>query len=206
MKIKIAVIMIYIGLILITSVSTISGKHISKNYFINERLDQYQDKENGYKEIKSREWQEFIPTISKHYRIEVKIRVAEGEVSPIRLYIEKPLGTVLISKELPASTIPKTADWASFDIEDINLNSGEIYYIVLTTSPSAYYFWYGSSNNPYPNGDSSRGSSWDWCFKTFVEKSKSKILNNILCNSLIDLNKRLLFFENYYSFNNLFIT
>ena len=197
MRYKKIIFFISIIFILILTTSSISSTSIIKNYTVGEGVDQNQERETGYKEIRSREWQEFVPSAKKHLRIEVKIRAVQGETNPIRLNIEKPLGTVLSSKELPASAIPNTAEWVSFDISDIKLNPGEKYNIVLSTSPAAYYFWYGSSNNPYPNGDSSIGPGWDWCFRTYVQNSKSKTMDNTDFTGSINWFLRLIFKENF---------
>lgn len=152
---------------------------ISIKYFFSETIDQSQERDDGPVSIKNMEWQEFVPVVKKLLRVEVKIKVGDGETTPIRLYIEQPLGTILSSKELPASEIPTTSDWVSFDVQDITLNPGEIYYIKLSTSFNANYFWCDASNNPYANGVSSKGENWDWCFRTYADKSKSTFIDNI---------------------------
>jgi len=173
---------------------------ISIKHFLSEVMDQRQERDDGSMPIQYMEWQEFTPVAKKILRVEVKIKSTVGETTLIRLSIEQPLGTVLSSKELPSSEIPNTPDWVSFDIPDIKLNPGKIYYIVLSTSPNSYYSWCGASNNPYTNGVSSRGSDWDWCFRTYVDKSISKFLTPISEKSphfsLRD-EPRILFFETY---------
>ena len=135
--------------------------------------------------------------MKKLLRVEVKIKVGDGETTPIRLYIEQPLGTILSSTELPASEIPTTPDWVSFDVQDITLNSGQIYYIKLSTSPNANYYWCGASNNPYTNGVSSKGANWDWCFRTYADKSKSMFIDNINPESKMKTFLTFLLMQNY---------
>jgi hypothetical protein len=152
---------------------------ISIKNFLSETIDQNQERDVGPVAIRNIEWQEFVPAVKKLLRVEVKIQLGYGEATPLRLSIEQPLGTVLSSKELPASEIPTAPDWVSFDVQDITLTTGQIYYIKLSTSFNALYYWCGASNNPYPNGVSSKGSDWDWCFRTYVDKSKSLFIDNI---------------------------
>jgi len=152
---------------------------ISIKQFLSEKIDQSQERDDGSESIRNTEWQEFVPVAKKLLHVEVKIKVGEGETTPIRLSIEQPLGTTLTAKEIPASEIPTTPDWISFDVQDITLNPGQIYYIRLSTSFNALYYWSGASNNPYPNGTSSKGSNWDWCFRTYADKSKSTFIDNI---------------------------
>jgi hypothetical protein len=97
---------------------------------------------------------------------------------------------------LPASEIPITSDWVSFDVQDITLNPGQIYYIKLSTSFNALYYWCGASNNPYPNGVSSNGADWDWCFRTYADKSKSTFIDNIHPESRMKTFPILLFMQN----------
>jgi len=152
---------------------------ISIKNFFSEQIDQSQETDNGPVSIRNIEWQEFVPVVKKLLRVEVKIKVGSGETTPIRLSIEQPLGTILSATELPASEIPTTPDWVSFDVQDITLNSGQIYYIKLSTSSNALYYWCGASNNPYTNGVSSKGANWDWCFRTYADKSKTTFIDNI---------------------------
>jgi hypothetical protein len=152
---------------------------ISIKNFFSEKIDQSQERDEGAVSIRNMEWQEFVPVVKKLLRVEVKIKIGDGETTSIRLSIEQPLGTILSSTELPASEIPTTPDWVSFDMQDITLKPGEIYYIKLSTSSNALYYWCGASNNPYPNGVSSKGANWDWCFRTYADKSKSMFIDNI---------------------------
>ena len=152
---------------------------ISIKNVLAEKIDQSQENDDSFRVIKSTEWQQFSPVVKKLTRIEVKIKASAGEISPLKLSIEQPLGTILGSIELSSSSIPVTADWVSFNIQDITLTLGEKYYMVLSTSSNSNYYWYGSASNPYVNGGSSGGSGWDWCFRTYVDKHKSVFINNI---------------------------
>lgn len=175
-SIMVFICVIFSSLMIILSPQSTS---ISIKNFLSEKIDQSQERDDGLVSIRNIEWQEFVPVAKKLLRVEVKIQVGDGETTPIRLYIEQPLGTILSSKELPASEIPTTRDWVSFDVQDITLNSGQIYYIKLSISPNANYYWCGASNNPYVNGVSSKGADWDWCFRTYADKSKTTFIDNI---------------------------
>jgi hypothetical protein len=149
-----------------------------KNLLV-EKIDQSQEKDDSFRLITSTEWQQFSPVVKKLTRVEVKIKASTGETTPIKMSIEQPLGTILGYVEVSSSSIPTTADWVSFNLQDITLTLGVKYYIVLSTSSNSHYYWYGSGTNPYINGTSSAGSGWDWCFRTYVDKHKSIFINNI---------------------------
>ena len=165
-----------------------------------EKIDQIQDKSDGSKLINSKAWQQFVPTVKTLVRVEVKIRAIAGETSPITLSIEQPVGTILASRELSSSSIPTTADWVSFDISDVKLTTGVKYYIVLSTSSTSHYYWSGSGLNPYVNGISSIGASWDFCFKTYVNTKKSTFIE------YLDLESRMMPFSIFFFIVNSFKT
>ena len=132
-----------------------------------EVLDQHSDWSDDCIYISGDEWQEFVPTMITHTRIEVKIVQWFSGSPDLILTVEKPLGTVLTSKDMPASLIPSgTCDWVSFDIPDINLVPGVNYFIKLTAPLGSEYGWGFSANGLYPNGTSSIWPA-DWCFRTF---------------------------------------
>jgi len=115
------------------------------------------------------EWQEFAPSKERLARVEVKIAQWYGGSPNLKLSIEKPLGTVLTFKELPASEIPSESyGFVSFDVPDVYLVSGEKYYITLTAPLGSEYSWACSeTDDRYPQGNSSGGTGHDWCFRTF---------------------------------------
>ena len=166
MKNKIVGILI-VTLLIATATFPMVGSVNEFNASMNgEVLDQHQDWSDECIYFSS-EWQEFIPTMQKHIRVEVKIVQWFGGSSNLKLTIEKPLGTVLTSKELPASSIPPgICDWVSFDIPDIALTPGTNYYIVLTAPPGSEYGWGIAFNGPYLPGKSSVWPA-DWCFRTY---------------------------------------
>ena len=130
-------------------------------------MDQSQDWSDDCLYISGFEWQEFIPTMKKHVRIEVKIAQWYTDSPNIKLTVEKPLGTILAFKEVPASVIPSgVCDWVSFDIPDIILTPGVNYFIRLTAPPGSEYGWGIAYNGLYPDGESSQSPA-DWCFRTY---------------------------------------
>ena len=145
----------------------VNSSNVTNNSNLGEVKDQYSEWCDDCRYFSGDEWQEFIPTMVKLTRIEVKIAQWFGGSPNIKLTIEKPLGTVLSSKELPVSAIPSPdCDWVSFDIPDINLVPGDNYFIKLNAPLGSEYGWCYSANGLYPNGTSSIWPA-DWCFRTF---------------------------------------
>jgi len=134
-------------------------------------LDQSQERDDECKWFQDA-WQEFVPVGKKLLHVEVKIKQGYADSPDLWLYIEKPLGTSLASLSKKATEIPDTADWVEFDIEDIELTPGKTYVIHLKFDPGGEYAWCGANGDVYPSGDSDLGAQWDWCFKTYVDKSK----------------------------------
>ena len=121
------------------------------------------------------EWQEFVPTFKKLVMIEVYVGCYFAGSNPIILSIEKPLGTVLSSRTLLASDLPLNSDdWVTFDNLNVTLQKGQTYYIVIKFLPGSEYSWCGAWGNPYPMGVSSKDPDWDYCFRTFADKSKTR--------------------------------
>jgi hypothetical protein len=122
-------------------------------------------------------WQEFVPTVSKHTKIEVLLyNSAAHEPTNLRLSIEKPLGNVIAYKYQFYFNIPASDKWVEFDIPDIDLIPLEKYYIVLWVNYASEYMWWGGLGDPYTQGNSGRechGCSTppdlDFCFKTYVD-------------------------------------
>jgi len=135
--------------------------------------DQYQHYDDGDEVISDFEWQEFVPNDAKHVRIEVKVVQWYGGSPDFKLSIEKPLGTVLTYKDLPASEIPsETSNWVNFDIPDVDLIPGDKYYITLTAPLGSEYGWSycepdSLGRDRYPLGNSSKGLDYNYCFRTY---------------------------------------
>ena len=127
------------------------------------------------------EWQEFINQGNKIMSVELYMyNSAPHEDGFVKLSIEKPLGTELTKKVISCKDIaPGYSDiWFSFDVDpDVNLVKGDKYYIVFYYDGPCELCWHGAYNNRYPNGGSSKGGDWDFCFRTFVDKSKAKTID-----------------------------
>jgi hypothetical protein len=113
-------------------------------------------------------WTEFIPTMKKLVRVEVKATQAYEESPPLTMEIHKPLGHLLPYKKLPLFDIPNTPFLISFDIPDIEMVPGDKYYIMAYYEGTGEDAYYGAGGDKYPKGDSDRGRSWDWSFSTFA--------------------------------------
>lgn len=160
----ILVFMLLIATVVLPVVNSLKIENILKT---GEVLDQHSDWSDDCIYISGSEWQEFIPTMIIHTRIEVKIVQWYSGSPDLKLTVEKPLGNVLSSKELPASSIPSgVCDWVSFDIPDVNLVPGHNYFIRLTAPIGSEYGWGFSANGLYPPGNSSIWPA-DWCFRTY---------------------------------------
>ena len=112
----------------------------------------------------------------------VEVRVVQWYAgSPdLKLTVEKPLGSVLRTKEVSANFIPSgTTDWVMFDIPDIELTPGDTYVIRLTAPLGSEYGWCAGHGDPYLSGESSRLPDDDFCFRTWANKGKSKNSINI---------------------------
>jgi hypothetical protein len=136
-------------------------------------LDQEQTIINGTQFLNGRSWQQFTPRGKQQQHIDVHIGCFFGGSNPIILTIEKPLGTAIFSTSKSAVDVPnQLTDWSRFYV-NAKLTVGEVYYLVLDAPPGSEYAWSFGTGDPYPNGISSIGINEDFCFRTFVEKTKT---------------------------------
>jgi len=173
MKNKIIGILI-VTLLIATAVIPMSGEnntYISSTF--GEVLDQHQDWSDDCVYFEQ-EWQEFVPTLDNLARVDVKIAQWYSGSPDLIMTIEKPLGTVLTTKSMPATSIPSpNCDWVIFDVPDISLIPGSSYYIKLTAPIGSEYGWGIAYNNLYPKGTSSQYPA-DWCFRTYSEEVENQ--------------------------------
>ena len=153
-------------------------------------LDQSQETSDECKWFDRFAWQEFQPVGVKHLRVEVKIKQGYDQSPPLKLTLEQPLGNVLTAVSVNAIDIPTTCDWVKFDFPDVDVDIAYTAYINLSFDPGGEYAWCGGYDDPYPQGTSSEGLQWDWCFRTFVDKSAAKpimspVFNNIQSSNTI---------------------
>ena len=152
-------------------VLSVSGKNSTKTYTVTgDDVDQSQEQIDDYLFFESGAWQEFVPTKTTLTKVDLHIGNYFSGSYPLTMTIEAPLGTQIVDKTLTAADIPLDhCDWTTFDVADTAISPGHSYYIVLTYDPGCEYCWSGASENPYPHGESSEGSDWDWCFRTYGE-------------------------------------
>jgi len=95
-------------------------------------------------------------------------------------------GPTVTSVTYQASDFPLDMQtWFVFDVPDVKLKQGKIYYMVITFDPGSEYGWSGDYGNPYPLGASSHTApDWDYAFKTIVNKPIPKTYNSPLLNFL----------------------
>ena len=161
-----SLVVIFVITLLITTFSTQVNAQV---------LDQSQTSIDGIEFLGclTPDWQQFVPRGKNHQYIEVHIGCYYGESGPLIMTIEKPLGTVILSTSLNAVDIPSQhTDWTKFYINGA-LTIGETYYIVLTAPMGSEYAWSFGNGDPYNEGISSIGAIKDFCFRTFVDRSKS---------------------------------
>jgi len=125
--------------------------------------------------------QSFIPSIDELTMIELLIGKNGVPAGDLTVSIRSSLtGADIESITVPESSIPETAGWVEFDLPDMDVTSGNTYYIVVHTSGGNSvncYTWNFGYNTPYTDGafqfSSSGGSSWteylpyDFCFITY---------------------------------------
>ena len=173
MKKKIIGILIVTLLLSASALSIAGSEKVIKSTSLGEVIDQHQDWDDDCLYFEQ-EWQEFVPTLGKLTRVGVKIAQWYSGSPDLIMTIEKPLGTVLTTKSMPATSIPSpSCDWVSFNVPDITLIPGGSYFIKLTAPLGSEYGWGIAYNNLYPQGTSSQHPG-DWCFRTYGEEE----LNN----------------------------
>ena len=138
-------------------------------------------------------YQEFVNQGKTLEEVQLHIGCYYGGSPPLKISIEKPLGTQLLFIRVDAALYALNVQyWFTVDLPDIELDRGEKYYIVLECDPGSEYAWSGAYGDPYPQGGSSKAFNWDYAFRTIVDKSKTD-------SSLINFNNQFLlrFFGEY---------
>jgi VCBS repeat-containing protein len=148
-----------------------------------EELDQEQTQGNLNFLAYGDRWgaQSFKPTLKTLTRVELYVKKRGSPPNDLVVSIRDSLtGNDLTAISKPASLIPSTIEWVSFDFEDISVTPGNTYYIVLRTTGGNSlnsYIWKFGYNTPYTDGwlwfSKNAGSYWtpyyayDFCFKTY---------------------------------------
>jgi hypothetical protein len=167
----------------------IENENTAKELDVIEVVDQQQINDCGYgcpffKNI----WiaQGFTPTLDSLTKIELKLFRTGNPTNTLTVSIRSMLtGSDLSFITLEGVTIPPYGTWVEFDIPDISINSGEMYYIIIRTPGGSfldYYCCLFDINNPYSEGETwgslNSGGTWsliedpdfpnpDGCFKTY---------------------------------------
>ena len=122
--------------------------------------------------------------LEKNLHVEVLIKQGYEGSPDLTMYIEDSSGSPLVSLDKQATDIPDVCKWVDFDIDDVELVPGDTYRIHLKFDLGGEYAWCGANGDPYPAGDSDLGAQWDWCFRTYVDKSKSFNINQLFLRFL----------------------
>jgi hypothetical protein len=162
--------LIVIGIFVISSLNAIATIENKKQVDpISDELDQYQDvmTENAAIPIGNlaiaeppiyiQVAQSFIPTKEIITRLELYIGQNSTVVSPLDISIRKELTEedLTVTNVDPSDVPTETYDWVEIDIDDIELDTGETYYIVgITENITDNYYAWGANNisESYPYG------------------------------------------------------
>jgi len=132
--------------------------------------------------------QGFVPTIGTLTRVELLL-YKRGEVNELKVSIRDELDGVDLTSVLksPYEISTGSYDWTEFDFDDIGVETGKIYYIVMSTTggdnEENFYVFGAALNDAYPDGDAWQtrvNGDWfeidhpeygfpkfDFCFKTY---------------------------------------
>ena len=162
-----------------------------------DKVDQKQDQMDNFVILFNDMYfaQSFKPSLPKLTKIILLIG-ADHDGTTITVSIRDDLyGADLITKTISANDInpEHTWVWFSIDFQDIKVNPGSPYYIIVTSNDNDtsidYSAWGYSLNDLYLYGNIFyryvdeywvSNSENDFCFKTYGTRSKSKELNNML--------------------------
>jgi hypothetical protein len=176
------------------TINNINNIYFEENYENNifknlDELDQYQIDMDGFGYI-GREpdrpydyyivAQKFKPTKNVLTRVELLLKKDVTTTYNLTVTIkENKTGPVLKSISKSPESIPtEDFSWVEFDFDDINVTSGNFYYIICSTIDSSdnRYVWAAKTGDVYPNGSiywSQDGEEWyydtglDASFKTY---------------------------------------
>ena len=158
-------------------------------------LDQQQTKFDGtYRQIYTDWWsaQSFKPTKKTLTKIDVYIKKVKDIRYLLFVSIRKSLtGNDITRGTLLPENVPEEFDWVEVDVNNIGLETGNTYYIVIYTragDQQNHYAWGFGSNTGYTNGEKfisvDAGNTWlsetnkDFCFKTYGIDEEPPVANN----------------------------
>ena len=162
-------------LIICLFLSIANSEHLEitqNNNILGEQLDQSQETydETVWLAPGTLYWQQFQPTLDSIIQVELMAMQGYAGSPDLELDIQNRPGDSLCHMEIPASELPSTLSWVSFDVPDVELLPGQTYYITVLCQAGSEYALGGAWLNPYPFGDSNIGSGWDWCFRTYGQE------------------------------------
>ncbi|MCJ7571912.1 MAG: hypothetical protein MUO82_08560, partial [Candidatus Thermoplasmatota archaeon] len=143
---------------------------VKATFFYGDIVDQYQMMDSYHAAIIEAgypSWQSFKPSMSPLTKVELFVNYHSNTDpdAPLNISIKKGwTGDVLTSCEVAAEDMKVKASWIEFDFDDISVKTEEEYYIIVSTSSSAYE-WRFNTDDLYPRGGGSRGG--DFLFKTY---------------------------------------
>ena len=157
------------------------------NEISDDGLDQYQLYCSAGGWVIAEDWwyaQSFVPSFSRLAMVKLRLSIGNSPIDNIYVNIRSSLtGPDLTSSYRNASMIPRSGstDWISFDFQDINVQPGKTYYIVVSSPKSLldvgdYAWWSNNDRESYSSGrdynSPDGGLTWfdgeaDFCFKTY---------------------------------------
>jgi len=191
MKMKILGILVCM-LLIITAILPIASSidsNQSRNRF--DVVDQEQTKTDSWMDLSNENAlaQSFKPTKGKLTRVQLKMS-ASSDLFERKIYVgiwESLVPKVVKSWGMFDCYAPKrpSTTWIDFDLDDVEVDIGQTYYIVAYDKDSTqenYYIWWFGSNTPYTDGQywsnpyyHEEPKNWmgyplsDFCFKTWGE-------------------------------------
>jgi hypothetical protein len=130
-------------------------------------------------------WQEFKNRGTMIEEVQLHFGNYASGSAPVYFSIRESLaGPPITDVTVPASAFPPNVQtWFTFNVPDVAVTPGMVYYMVVKFDPGSEYAWSGAHGDPYPNGGSSHTDpDWDYAFKTVVDKSTARTINSPLFN------------------------
>lgn len=181
-----------IGIFIILILSGAGALALSNNFIsfpLNDEIDQSQTYQDDFIYVDSyiHLAQSFVPTLNMLTRVELLLTKDPDfpPTLPFQLAIRYSLtGDNLAYSIINPAQVPTfpNANWIEFDFNDIQVTTGETYYIVVYSDDNEGYLWGEATTNPYPDGmieySIDGGITWDsftnldGCFKTYGYNEK----------------------------------
>jgi hypothetical protein len=164
----------------------ISFSEIHKRYSNNrDQVDQQQTEYNFDVNFRDNFWkaQSFKPNLSTLSKVDLRVNKVNLPTHNLDLHIRSSLYlSDLRFCSLSPDLIPNSSDWVEFYFANLNVNTNETYYIILSSNETdGFYSWGASTNDLYSRGEAyssfNYGVTWheelepvkDFCFKTYSD-------------------------------------